>query len=114
LGRFTAGIADAQLVIDQLTCTVVVYLTGGAASGATSFYGLTCLVGAALSGSRGAVIAAVTGAFFYVAMSLGLQQGSIAAPLDQPVALYRLGAADFRFYLAVNLFAILLVALLAG
>src|SRR5690349_76211 len=53
-GRFFERLADAQIVFDQLTWTVVVYLTGGATSGATSFYGLSCLVGASLSGLRGA------------------------------------------------------------
>ena len=59
-GRYLHVVADAQLVLDQLTCTVVVYVTGGATSGATSFYGLTCLVGAALSGFRGAALAAAS------------------------------------------------------
>src|SRR3954466_9406283 len=53
-GRNVERLADAQLVLDQVTWTAVVYLTGGAASGATSFYGLSCLVAAALTGCAGA------------------------------------------------------------
>src|SRR6185295_14646703 len=54
-------LAEAQIVLDQITWTAIVYVSGGATSGATSFYGLTCLVGAILIGLRGAVIAAVAG-----------------------------------------------------
>src|SRR5260221_11735138 len=60
-GRRLVGLATAQLVLDQATWTVLVYLTGGAASGATSFYGLTCLLGGVLIGLRGSTIAGVTG-----------------------------------------------------
>jgi two-component system, NtrC family, sensor histidine kinase HydH len=114
LGRFLPFVADAQLLLDQLTCTVVVYVTGGATSGATSFYGLTCLVGAALSGFRGAAIAAVSGAVLYTSLSAAMQQGLVPIPPDQAAIIYELEPADFRFYLAANLFVLLLVALLAG
>jgi signal transduction histidine kinase len=114
LGRFLPLVADAQLVLDQLTWTVVAYVTGGATSGATSFYGLTCLVGAALSGFRGAALAAVSGALLYATMASGLQSGWLPIPTDQAAAVYELDSADFRFYLAANLFVLLLVALLAG
>ncbi len=113
-GRYLSFVADAQLVLDQLTCTVVVYVTGGASSGATSFYGLTCLVGAALSGFRGAALAAVSGGMLYTSLSVAMQQGLIPIPPDQAAAIYKLNAADFRFYLAANLFVLLLVSLLAG
>ena len=44
--------------LDQITWTAIVYVSGGASSGATSFYALTCLVGAILVGRRGAAVAA--------------------------------------------------------
>ena len=113
-GRFLSFVADAQLVLDQLTCTVVVYVTGGATSGATSFYGLNCLVGAALSGFRGAALAAVSGAVLYTSFAAAMQQGLIPIPPDQAAVIYELEPGDFRFYLAANLFVLLLVALLAG
>ncbi|HEU5074614.1 MAG TPA: two-component sensor histidine kinase, partial [Polyangiaceae bacterium] len=53
-GRGGRLMAHAQLLCDQVVWTIVVYLTGGVASGATSFYGLTCLLGAILTGARGA------------------------------------------------------------
>lgn len=114
VGRFLPSVADAQLVLDQLTITVVVYVTGGATSGATSFYGLICLVGAALSGFRGAALAAISGAVLYTSLAAGLQQGLVPIPPDQAAAIYELDAGDFRFYLAANLFVLLLVTLLAG
>src|SRR5262245_8209503 len=64
-GRGLVALAAAQLVLDQATWTVLVYLTGGAASGATSFYGLTCLLGGFLIGLRGSAIAGMTGVAFY-------------------------------------------------
>src|SRR5262245_7277352 len=58
-GRGLETVALTQLVLDQVTWTVLVYITGGLASGATSFYGLTCLLGAFLIGERGAAVAGV-------------------------------------------------------
>jgi hypothetical protein len=81
-------LADAQLVLDQVTWTAVVYLTGGAASGATSFYGLSCLVGAALTGLRGAGLAAVSGGICYGALVTALAKRWILPPPDQPPAMY--------------------------
>jgi two-component system, NtrC family, sensor histidine kinase HydH len=113
-GRGLAFLADAQLVLDQLSWTVVAYLTGGASSGATSLYGLSCLVGAALSGSRGAAIAAVSGVVSYSSMVLLLAGGILAPPPDQPISVYQLSGDEVRFYLAVNALVELVVALLAG
>ena len=45
------ALAWTQIVLDQVTWTAIVYVTGGATSGATSFYALTCLVGAILVGA---------------------------------------------------------------
>ena len=55
-------LAFAQIICDQLTWTAIVYVSGGATSGATSFYALTCLLGAILVGERGAAVAAAVGA----------------------------------------------------
>jgi signal transduction histidine kinase len=114
LGRGLAFVADAQIVLDQLSWTVVAYLTGGASSGAASLYGLSCLVGAALSGSRGAAIAAASGVLSYATMVLLLGGGMLVPPPDQPASVYRLTGDEVRFYLAVNALVMLVVALLAG
>ena len=113
-GRFLERLADVQLVVDQLTWTIVVYLTGGASSGATSFYGLTCLVGASLSGLRGAVIAALTGGLFYGGLVTSLARGTLRPPSDQPASIYQLSADELSFYMTVNVLVLAVVALLAG
>src|SRR6185503_4467796 len=47
-GRHPRRLAYVQIVFDQLLWTSIVYVSGGPASGATAFYGLTCLTGAIL------------------------------------------------------------------
>jgi hypothetical protein len=42
-GRHLRRLAEAQIFLDQITWTAIVYVSGGATSGATSFYGLTSL-----------------------------------------------------------------------
>ena len=113
-GKGLAFVADAQLVLDQLTWTVVAYLTGGASSGAASFYGLSCLVGALITGFRGSAIAAASGVVAYGAMVLLLELGLLAPPHDQPRSLYDLSWDEVRFYLAINALVMLVVALLSG
>jgi signal transduction histidine kinase len=73
----------AQLVLDQLTWSAIVYVSGGPTSGATSFYGLTCLVGAVLLGARGAGFAALTGVVAYLTMSVSFVAGVLHPPRDQ-------------------------------
>lgn len=113
-GRALDRIADLQLVLDQATWTVVAYLTGGATSGATSFYGLSCLVGASLTGMRGAAIAAFSGGLFYGSMASFLYQGWLKPPVDQAASLYAMTLPELRFYLLVNSLVLVVVALLAG
>lgn len=113
-GRNLQTLADTQLVLDQLVWTVVVYLTGGAASGATSFYGLSCLVGAALTGLRGASIAAVSGGICYGALVTALAKRWLLPPLDQPSYMYQPSSEELSFYVTVNLLVLVVVMLLAG
>ena len=113
-GKRLELLADAQLVLDQLTWSVVVYLTGGAASGATSFYGLSCLVGAALTGMRGASIAAVWGGLCYGVLVAALSKHWLLPPPDQPSTLYLSSSEELSFYVTVNLLVLVVVMLLAG
>jgi two-component system sensor histidine kinase HydH len=113
-GRHTRMLADVQLVLDQLTWTVIVYLSGGASSGATSFYGLTCLSGAVLTGMRGASLAAVGAMAFYVPTVFGIAIGWLPVPPDQPVRLYLLPAADLAYHVLINLLVLVVVTLLSG
>jgi len=107
-------LALVQILADQLTWTVLVYVSGGASSGATSFYGLTCLVGAILVGPRGAAIAAVSGAALYFALCGGFALGWIHPPSDQSPAQYAVTIAELAYPVALNALAITVVGLLAG
>jgi signal transduction histidine kinase len=113
-GRYVELLADAQLILDQVTWTAVVYLTGGAASGATSFYGLSCLVGAALTGLRGASVAAVSGGICYGALVTALAKRWVLPPIDQPPAMYLPSSEELSFYVTINLLVLVVVMLLAG
>jgi two-component system, NtrC family, sensor histidine kinase HydH len=113
-GRYVEFLADTQLVLDQVMWTAVVYLTGGAASGATSFYGLSCLVGAALTGLRGAGVGAVSGGICYGALVTALAKRWVLPPIDQPPAMYLPSSEELSFYVIVNLLVLVVVMLLAG
>ena len=82
-GKNLRRVAEAQIVLDQLTWTAIVYVTGGATSGATSFYGLTCLVGAILIGLRGAALAAIVGGGAFSALCAAFALRWLAPPSDQ-------------------------------
>lgn len=107
-------LAEVQLVLDQITWTAIVYVTGGATSGATSFYGLTCLVGAVLIGLRGAAIASISGIGALVALSAGFAVGSVKPPADQRAGNYLLDWDAIVYPLGINVVGIIVVALLAG
>ena len=113
-GRNTTLLNDFQLVFDQLIWTVFVYLSGGALSGAVSFYGLTCVLGAMLTGARGAAVAAITGGAFYAVLAVSLQYGWISPPADQPIGAYVLSSAELKYHIAITWLALIVVTLLAG
>lgn len=112
--RHLRRLAEAQIVLDQLTWTTIVYVTGGATSGATSFYGLTCLLGAVLIGLRGAAIAAIAGVGAFAVLCAGFGFGWIAPPLDQRAGNYLLDWGAIAYPLGINTLGIVVVALLAG
>jgi signal transduction histidine kinase len=114
VGRALPAVAHTQLVIDQLTWTVIVYISGGATSGATSLYGLTCLSGAILLGVRGALLAASSAAAAYVVMCTGFVLGVIVPPPDQPIDAYATRWSEAAYPLFVNLLAMAVVTLLAS
>lgn len=113
-GRHLPRLAEAQIVLDQLTWTAIVYVSGGATSGATSFYALTCLVGAILIGLRGAALAAVTGISIFTALCTGFVLGWISPPADQAARGYAVTLDAIFYPLALNALGIVVVALLAG
>ncbi|WP_438015080.1 ATP-binding protein [Sorangium sp. So ce315] len=112
--RALRTIARAQLVTDQITWTALVYITGGATSGATSLYGLTCLTGAILLGLPGAIVAAASGASAYLVLCAALGLHLVGVPPDQPSGAYVTQWGELRYPMFVNLLAIMVVTLLAS
>lgn len=113
-GERLVALAHVQLVLDQLTWTALVYVSGGAASGATAFYGLTCLTGAIVIGLGGATVAALAGSAFYVALCAGFATGAVTPPPDQPLSSYLVRVQDMRYPVLLTLLVIMVVTLLAG
>lgn len=111
-GKHLAVLAMTQLVLDQATWTVLVYLTGGATSGATSFYGFTCLLGAFLIGRAGALVAGAAALAFYAVATSALHWGWLSPPADQPSALYFVTGEVLAYHLFVNFLVLLVVSLL--
>lgn len=107
-------LVHVQLVVDQITWTAVIYVTGGASSGATAFYGLSCLVGAVLLGVRGAMVAATAGAISYTTLCVALFTHLLGPPTDQPRGPYSTDPAQMLPSFLVNLLGLMVVTLLAG
>jgi two-component system, NtrC family, sensor histidine kinase HydH len=107
-------LAYFHIALDQCLWTAIVYVSGGASSGATSFYGLTVLVGAVLVGLRGAAFAGVFGFALYGLLCVGFLTHAVHPPIDQPNATYALTRDAIGYPLLLNALAITVVALLAG
>jgi two-component system sensor histidine kinase HydH len=113
-GKNLPAVALAQLVTDQITWTAFVYITGGATSGGTSLYGLTCLSGAILLGLRGAAVAGVAGVTAYASLCIAFMTDLLPRPIDQPAEAYATQWATIRYPLIVNVLAMVVVATLAS
>jgi two-component system, NtrC family, sensor histidine kinase HydH len=113
-GRHLYELAWTQIALDQLTWTAIVYVSGGAASGATSFYALTCLVGAVLVGLRGALGAAALGIGAYALLCAGFHFGWVLPPPDQAAAGYAVGARQLTYPLLLNTLGVSVIAVLSG
>jgi signal transduction histidine kinase len=113
-GKRYRELSWAQIFFDQATWTALVYVTGGAASGASSLYGLTVVTGAVVSGLTGAAIAAVVGYVFYISLSLMMIARWIPVPSDQLDVPYALTLEQAASPLALNLLVITVVTLLSG
>jgi two-component system sensor histidine kinase HydH len=113
-GRATRTLAYGQLVLDQITWTVMAYVTGGATSGATSFYGLTCIAGATLLGLQGSAVAALSAGSWYLGLLTALYLGWLPPPPDQPPGVYLLTGTEFVYYVALDWLMLAVVTLLSG
>jgi two-component system sensor histidine kinase HydH len=114
LGRALDQVAYAQLATDQIIWSALVYISGGASSGATSLYGLTCLSGAILFGVRGGLAAALAGGAAFLSLCGAFVLGWIAPPRDQPIEAYATRWAEMRYPVLVNLLGLAVVTLLAS
>jgi two-component system, NtrC family, sensor histidine kinase HydH len=112
--RYLSELAYLQLILDQAQWTALAYVSGGVSSGATSFYGLSCVVAAVAAGVRGVVVAAVSAAVMFGVMCLGFVRGWILPPHDQPTAAYPTRINDVSYHLTLNLLILVVVAVLAG
>lgn len=113
-GLHLQRLVTAQLVLDQAIWSVVVYLSGGVTSGATSFYGISCLLGAILAGFRGATTAALAAGTFYYALVVLLVSGILPPPPDQPAAAYMVTPLELVYSVVVTALMLVVVTLLAG
>ncbi len=113
-GKHLSQLAHAQILLDQLTWTAIVYVSGGPGSGATSFYGLTCLVGAVLIGLRGALVAAASGVGIYALLCVGFATHVLLPPADQLSARYASSFEAIAYPLLTNALGIALVGGLSG
>jgi len=114
IGRGLEAVAVVQMMVDHVVWSAIVYISGGVASGATSLYGLTCLTAAVLLGMRGALLALLTGASAYLALSCAFIYGYVYPPPDQPFDAYALRWTEAAFPLVLNLLAMTAVTLLAS
>lgn len=96
-GRALKLMAYAQLVTDQLIWTSIVFVSGGVTSGATALYGLTCLSGAILLYTPGALSALAAGVVSYLALCAGFALDVVPLPLDQSAAAYVTRADDMVY-----------------
>ena len=113
-GRHMQRLVVLQLVVDPMLWTVIVYLSGGPSSGATSLYGLSCVTGAMLTGFRGAALAFGTGVLCFCALLAGLWSGLVPPPPDQPFYVYHAQADEWLYAGIVHLLAMFVVTVLAG
>jgi two-component system, NtrC family, sensor histidine kinase HydH len=106
-------VAYAQLVTDQLIWTILLYLTGGVTSGATSLYGLTCLTGAIVLARPGAATALLTALAAYGVLGVALLEGFVGPPAGQITA-YPTRWADVSYPMLANVTALTVVTFLAA
>jgi two-component system sensor histidine kinase HydH len=110
---YMVELAFAGLVMDQATWTALIYVTGGATSGATALYGLTCLAGAIAIGPRGPFVAALAAVLFYLLLCGAFVSGVIGAPPDQLPSSYVVQLGEIIYPFFINLLVLIVVTVLA-
>ena len=110
--RALVALSWTQVVVDQLLWTALVYLSGGPLSGASAFYGLTCVLASITLGAEGAIASAVIGGGLFFALVGSLASGLIKPPTDQPA--FAMRASQYVYPSLVTFVALLVVAMLAS
>ena len=110
---YMVELAFAALVVDQATWTALIYVTGGATSGATALYGLTCLAGAISIGPRGPFVAALAAVLFYLMLCGAFVSGVISVPPDQLPSSYIIQLGEIIYPFFINLLVLIVVTVLA-
>jgi two-component system, NtrC family, sensor histidine kinase HydH len=110
--RRLRALAWTQVVVDQLIWTALVYISGGPLSGASAFYGLSCVLAAVTLGAEGAVVAAIVGGLLYLGLVAGFVAGVLHPPIDQPAFVLR--SSQYVYPSLLTFVALLVVASLAG
>lgn len=112
--RWAARVSLGLAVIDQLLVSGLVYLTGGAASPATSLYGVACLAAGLLLGVPGAALTGVAGGVCLSVTVLLVRSDLLLPPRDQTGTYLWLSGDQTLYYLVINVLVLALVALLVS
>ncbi|MBI5533428.1 MAG: two-component sensor histidine kinase [Deltaproteobacteria bacterium] len=113
-GKKLQELAYAQLIFDQCTWTALVYVTGGANSGASSLYGLTVLTGAILDGLPAAAFAGAVGYLNYFVLCMLSVTHVLGGPTDQSDVPYADTPEQIIYPLGLNALVLVVVTLLSG
>lgn len=112
--RWAARVSLGLSVVDQVLVSGLVYLTGGAASPATSLYGVACLAAGLLLGVPGAVLTGFAGGVCLSVTVLFVRSGLLPPPHDQTGTYAWLSGDQTLYYLVINVLVLALVALLVS
>lgn len=112
--RWAARVSLALSVVDQVLVSGLVYLTGGAASPATSLYGVACLAAGLLLGVPGAVLTGFAGGVCLSVTVLFVRSGLLLPPRDSTGTYAWLSGDQTLYYLVINVLVLALVALLVS
>jgi two-component system sensor histidine kinase PilS (NtrC family) len=107
------GPAVAQLAWDLALTTGLLFVTGGASSVLSFLYGVNVLMAALILGPAASNAAAVAALILYTTLGVGLANGWVPPPPDQPRSHYFLEASELGTSLLSNVVGLTLVAVLS-
>ncbi|MBW2526643.1 MAG: hypothetical protein JRI23_20845 [Deltaproteobacteria bacterium] len=113
-GRGLKTMAYAQLLTDQLIWTAIVFISGGVTSGATALYGLTCLSGAILLYTPGALAALAAAVGSYISLCAALVTGVLPPPFDQSASVYEVSLDEMVYPVLSTVMTTAVVTVLAA